>query len=406
MVSRPTIAALDVLVSQKVRKGRGAVSNRGSRFDAHDHVRIDDGWSDPAQAGDACDAFRNESATRIIVDRSKTIIARNRSPDVPFDRSINPYRGCEHGCVYCFARPTHAYLGLSPGLDFETVIHVKPNAPRLLEQALAKPAYRCRAMAMGTNTDPYQPLEREHRITRQLLEVLSAHAHPVGFVTKSALITRDMDILSPMAARGLTHAYISITTLDNALCAKLEPRAAAPHKRLATVRTLADAGIPVGVLVAPVIPFVTDAEVERIAAAAIEAGASAIGYVLLRLPLEIEVLVEEWLQAHVPLKAKRVMSLMRSMRGGKAYDSRWGWRQRGTGAYADTIAHRFNVVRKRHGIGRSLPPLDIHQFTRPAVRIATAAADTGGVDSGSEKPTAGEKSASNRCAGGQQLRLF
>ena len=256
-------------------------------------------------------------ATTVTKDASRAVIARNQSPDIPFEQSINPYRGCEHGCVYCFARPTHAWLGLSPGLDFESRLFMKPDAAQVLERELRSPKYVCRTIAMGTNTDPYQPLERRERITRQILEVLSDFNHPVSIVTKSALVTRDIDILSDMAARGLASVFVSVTTLDRTLARRMEPRAATPERRLETLAALAAAGIPTGVMAAPMIPALNDMEMERILARAADAGAAAAGYILLRLPLEIKALFAEWLETHYPDRAARVTRIVRESRGGK-----------------------------------------------------------------------------------------
>ncbi len=340
------------------RKGRGAASNPPCRYDRTTAHPVDDGWG-------SLDEDLPPLETTVQVDATRSIITTNDSPDVPFDRSINPYRGCEHGCVYCFARPTHAFLGLSPGQDFETRLFAKPAAARLLAEELRKPDYECRVMALGTNTDPYQPIERERRITRSVLEVLAAHDHPVGIVTKSNLIVRDIDILAPMAAKGLARAYLSITTLDRGLARRMEPRAPTPERRLEAVRALSDAGIPTGVLVAPIIPALNDHEIEPILEAAAEAGASTAGYVLLRLPLEIKDLFQEWLAAHAPLKAKHVMSLVRQMRGGRDYDSTWGRRMTGQGAYAEMIGKRFRAACRRLGLSGRDWSLDTSRFRPP-----------------------------------------
>ena len=352
----------------QARKGRGAVTNRAGRFEPTVTEAVDDGW---AREEEDLPPLR----TTVTVDSSRSIIARNQSPDVPFDRSINPYRGCEHGCVYCFARLTHAFLGLSPGLDFETRLFVKPEAARLLTHELSKPGYRPRVMAMGTNTDPYQPLERERRITRSVLEVLSACNHPVGIVTKAALIARDADILAPMAARRLARAFISITTLDRDLARTLEPRAPTPAKRLAAVRALAEAGVPVGVMVAPVIPVLTDPEMERILAAAKEAGASSAGYVLLRLPLEIKDLFTEWLEAHAPAKAKHVLDLVRDTRAGRLNDASFGRRMTGQGTYAQLIHQRFELATKRLDLHERDWRYDLSLFKPPARPAAPSKTD-------------------------------
>ncbi len=339
-------------------KGRGAVSNRAGRFEAHGRHAVDDGW-----AGD--DDELPPLATELHEDASRTIITRNSSPDVPFDRSINPYRGCEHGCVYCFARPTHAYLGLSPGLDFETRLFFKPDAAKLLEAELRHPGYLCDVIAMGTNTDPYQPVERDKRITCQILEVLAAFDHPVGIVTKSALVLRDLDILAPMAEKGLAHVCVSVTTLDRGLARRMEPRAATPPRRIETIRALAAAGIPTGVMASPMIPGLNDHELESILDRARHAGAETARYILLRLPLEIADLFSEWLDAHAPDRAKRVMGLIRETRGGKTYQSGFGRRMRGTGTYAELLARRFELAVGRLGYDQSLSALDTGRFFRP-----------------------------------------
>jgi DNA repair photolyase len=340
------------------QKGRGAVTNADGRFERFSHVREDDSWG-------LLDEDLPAPKTTVLYDATRTIIARNQSPDLSFDRSINPYRGCEHGCVYCFARPTHAYLGFSPGLDFETRILLKPRAAELLEAELADPKYVPRVIALGTNTDPYQPLEKQHRITRSVLEVLARHNHPVAVVTKSHLVTRDIDILAPMAAKGLAKVALSITTLDGKLARLMEPRAATPLKRLDAIRALSRAGIPAAVMTAPLIPALNDMEMEKILAAAAEAGAKSAGYVVLRLPLEIKDLFREWLEAHVPDKAAHVMTLVRAMRGGKDYDAQWGLPQRGTGPYAQLIGQRFRVATRRLGLNAERFPMDTTQFFRP-----------------------------------------
>ena len=351
-------------------KGRGAVSNPTGRFEREVRRRTDDGWQRAApDMSPTADAPRPR--THVLVDATRTALTRNASPDIPFDRSINPYRGCEHGCVYCFARPTHAYLGLSPGLDFETRILAKPDAPRLLAKELSRRAYRCRPIALGTNTDPYQPMERRLHITRGILEVLSAFNHPVSIVTKSDAVLADCELLADMAARRLAKVYLSVTTLDNELARKLEPRAAAPAKRLAAVRALRDAGIPAGVMVAPVIPALTDAEMEAILAAAADAGATEAGYILLRLPLEVKDLFTEWLHAHYPDRARKVLSLVRDTRGGQLNDAAFGRRMRGNGPYAALIAARFEVAVRRLGLAHEkaregMTGLDTSRFAPPA----------------------------------------
>ncbi|WGS84541.1 PA0069 family radical SAM protein [Methylomonas sp. UP202] len=342
-----------------IHKGRGAVSNAAGRYEKQRSQAEDDGWG-------SLDVDLPPLATEIIVDASKSVITYNDSPDIPFDRSVNPYRGCEHGCVYCFARPTHAYLGYSPGLDFESRILVKPDAATLLRAELGKRQYRCAPLALGTNTDPYQPLERRQRTMRDILEVLRETRHPVGIVTKSALIERDIDILAEMAGQGLASVCVSITTLDRRLARTLEPRAAAPERRLETLTRLSEAGVPVGVMVAPLIPVLTDYELEAIVSAAKRAGAISAEYILLRLPLEVADLFEEWLREHYPLKAEHVMNRVRDSRGGKVYDPSFHRRLRGEGVYADLIAQRFGLIRKKLGLERGLPPLRTDLFRKPA----------------------------------------
>ncbi len=347
-------------LADRPRKGRGAVSNKSGRYEAETRHKVDDGWLSEAGEDDA-----PPLRTTLHVDTARTIISRNDSPDILFDRSINPYRGCEHGCIYCFARPTHAWLGLSPGLDFETQLFYKPDAPALLEAELRRPGYSPAMMAMGTNTDPYQPVERELQLTRRVIEVLSRFNHPLGIVTKSALITRDIDLLAPMAAKGLAGACISLSMLDRDLARALEPRAATPPKRLDTIRRLADAGIPVSVLTSPMIPGLNDHMLEQVLEAAAAAGATAAGWTMLRLPLEIAGLFQEWLEAHAPDRAKRVMSLVRQTRGGKLYKSGFGERMRGEGPVAEMIRARFNHAVRRLGLNRSRWALDISQFAAP-----------------------------------------
>jgi DNA repair photolyase len=303
------------------RKGRGALSNDASRFDAERRIPFDDGWG-------TADEEPVPLQTILTADTTRTIIARNDSPDVGFDRSINPYRGCEHGCVYCFARPTHAYLGLSPGLDFESRIFFKPEAPKLLAAELSKPGYAPKPIGIGTNTDPYQPAERRLKIMRGLLEVLRDFRHPVTIVTKSALIQRDLDLLAELAEHRLVCVALSVTTLDRTLARKMEPRAATPERRLETVRALKSAGVPVGIMAAPMIPALNDMELEKILEAGKAAGAGTAGYVLLRLPFELKGLFREWLENHFPDRAKHVLSLVAETHGGKLYDSTWGKRRR------------------------------------------------------------------------------
>ncbi|MCW5731926.1 MAG: PA0069 family radical SAM protein [Alphaproteobacteria bacterium] len=341
------------------RRGRGSMSNRSGRFEQERREILDDGWN-------SLDMDPPRLATTVTADRTKTVITKNQSPDVPFDRSINPYRGCEHGCIYCFARPTHAFLGLSPGLDFESRLFMKPDAARLLRNELARPSYRPATIAIGTNTDPYQPIERDQRIMRQILEVLDECGHPVGIVTKSALVTRDIDILASMAKRNLVKVTLSVTTLDRRLARVMEPRASTPERRLEAIAALRGAGIPASVLFAPVIPAINDWEMERVLEAAAAAGASEAGYVLLRLPLEIGDLFREWLSANFPDRAARVMDLVRQTRGGRDYDARFGKRQTGEGAFAELIGQRFRLAKRRLGLdGRSLA-LDTTAFRRPS----------------------------------------
>ena len=339
------------------RRGRGAESNRSGRFEPLSRHADDDGWG----SLDVLPPLKTE----VQEEQARRIITRNESPDISFDRSINPYRGCEHGCAYCFARPTHAYMGLSPGLDFETKLFAKPNAARLLQKELAKPGYEVRTMAIGTNTDPYQPIERRYRIMREILEVLDATSHPVGIVTKSALVVRDIDILSRMAERGLVKVALSVTTLDRHLARAMEPRAATPTRRLDTLRLLSEAGIPTTVMVAPVIPALNEAEIERILDAAAAAGVREAGYVLLRLPLEVKEVFKEFLEREYPDRAKHVMSVIRSMRGGKEYDAAWGERMRGNGPYAWQIGRRFEMAARRLGLNREKLRLRTDLFVAP-----------------------------------------
>jgi DNA repair photolyase len=324
------------------RRGRGARSNRTGRFEAAVREEVDDGWG----VLEDLPAFR----TVVQEEAARTIITTNQSPDISFDQSINPYRGCEHGCTYCYARPSHAYMGLSPGLDFESRLFAKPNAAELLRAELSRPRYEAKTIALGTNTDPYQPIERRYQITRRVLEVLSETGHPAGIVTKSALILRDIDLLADMARRGLVKVALSVTTLDARLARSMEPRATTPLKRIEAIRRLAEAGVPVGVMVAPVIPALNDSEIERILETAHAAGAREAGYVLLRLPLEIKELFREWLATDHPDRAARVINLMRSMHGGRDYVADWGVRQRGSGPYAEQIATRFRLALKRLGL--------------------------------------------------------
>jgi len=326
------------------RRGRAAGINPAGRFETLERIAVDDGW----QTLEDMPPFRTE----VQVEKPRTVITRNESPDIPFDRSINPYRGCEHGCIYCFARPTHSYMGLSAGLDFEAKLFAKPDAPRLLERELSKPGYKVKPIAIGTNTDPYQPIEREWRIMRQILEILDKANHPVVIVTKSALILRDIDILKSMAERGLVKVGISVTTLDRKLARSMEPRASTPAKRLEAIKTLSEAGIPVAVMMAPVIPALNDHEIERILDSGKAAGASEASYVLLRLPLEVSPLFRDWLLQNYPDRYRHVMSLVRSMRDGKDYDAEFGKRMKGAGPYAWQISRRFEMATKRLGLMR------------------------------------------------------
>jgi DNA repair photolyase len=341
-------------------RGRGATFNPGNRYRRDVREAVDDGWAPPQQ--DTAEGDPPPLKTVVTIQTSRTIIARNDSPDVPFTQSINPYQGCEHGCVYCYARPTHAYLDLSPGLDFETKLFAKPDAAALLEKELTAPGYVCDPISMGTNTDPYQPIEREWKITRQILELLSACEHPVAIVTKSALVERDIDLLAPMAAKNLARVYISITTLDRELARKLEPRAAAPQRRLETVKALAQAGIPVGVMVAPIIPQLTDKHLEAILEAATANGARWAGWTMLRLPFEVKNLFRDWLAQHYPLRAAHVMSLVQQIRGGRDNDPNFGSRMRGTGLFAELIARRFELACKRLNLNPERTPLDTTRF--------------------------------------------
>jgi DNA repair photolyase len=345
------------IAQDRLRRGRGAVSNPHARFEPVAKERFDDGWDMPEEVAPL--------KTEVTIERPRVIITRNDSPDIGFDRSINPYRGCEHGCVYCFARPTHAYQGLSPGLDFETKLFAKPNAAELLEKELAKPGYAPKTIAMGTNTDPYQPIEKRFRITRGILEVLSRTNHPVGIVTKSALVARDIDILAPMADRRLAKVALSVTTLDPRLARKMEPRAATPAKRLETIRRLSEAGIPVSVLVAPLVPGINDHEIEDILQATYAAGAREAGYVLLRLPHELKDLMRDWLSEHYPDKLKHVFSLVQDTRGGELYDSTWRKRQTGVGPYAWMIGRRFETASQRFGFNKALRSLRTDLFVPP-----------------------------------------
>jgi len=350
-------------------KGRGAVSNVQGRYEKDERERVDDGWLHSGEPGDGDEA--PALRTRVFEERAKSILTRNASPDIPFTVSLNPYRGCEHGCIYCFARPTHSYLGLSPGLDFESRIYAKVNAGELLERELAKPSYRPEPIALGVNTDAYQPVERDLRITRRVIEILHERGHPFAAITKSSLIERDIDLLAPMAERGQVMAAITVTTLDATIARTLEPRAATPSRRLRTIRTLSEAGIPVGVSIAPVIPFVTEPDMERVLEACAEAGATNASYIVLRLPWEVAPLFKDWLAAHFPDRAERVMGRVRDMRGGKDYDSNFATRMKGEGLWADMLKQRFKNATKRLGLNaRQSGILDMSGFQRPAAPLS------------------------------------
>ncbi|WP_227257977.1 PA0069 family radical SAM protein [Kangsaoukella pontilimi] len=338
-------------------RGRAARTNRPGRFERHDREAVSDGWDIPEDVPTL--------RTTVDLERPRSVITRNASPDVPFDRSINPYRGCEHGCIYCFARPTHAYLGLSPGLDFETRLIARPEAPEALVRELRAKSYRPAVIAIGTNTDPYQPIEKTHQIMRRILKVLRDFRHPVGIVTKGSLIERDIDILSDMARVGLTHVGISVTTLDPEVSRAMEPRVPAPARRLQTIRRLSDAGIPVRVMVAPVVPALTDHELEAILEAGAKAGAQAASWVMLRLPREVSELFREWVEEQFPDRAARIMGRVRSLHGGRDYDPEWGKRMTGEGPFADLVRHRFAVATRRLGLDQPLTPLRTDLFRPP-----------------------------------------
>ncbi|HEY0197846.1 MAG TPA: PA0069 family radical SAM protein [Rhodanobacter sp.] len=342
-------------------KGRGAASNPEGRFESIRHHAEDDGW--------ACALLDEEAPrprTEVTEERARSVITRNDSPDIAFSQAINPYRGCEHGCIYCYARPSHAYLNLSPGLDFETRLRAKTNLAEVLRTQLAKPGYVVSAINIGSNTDPYQPVEKQWRLTRAALELLAECRHPCTIVTKNALVERDLDILVPMAREKLVQVFVSINSLDNQLAAKLEPRASAPHRRIKAIRTLANAGIPVGVLVAPIIPALNDRDMEAVLEQAADAGARSAGYTALRLPYELKQLFREWLALHAPQRAEHVMSLVRQMNGGLDYDSNFATRMRGHGVFADLLRRRFDVASRKHGFGwaRDLQ-LDTSRFVAP-----------------------------------------
>jgi len=359
-VAVPAGENVGTLVASERREGRGALSNASGRYEAEGRVAFDDGW----QSLEELPVFE----TTVGIDASRKVITRNDSPDISFDRSINPYRGCEHGCIYCFARPTHAYLGLSPGLDFEAKLFMKPDAPELLERELSAARYTPRTIAIGTNTDPYQPIERRHLIMRRILEVLERAGHPVGIVTKSNLVIRDLDILTRLARRNLVKVAVSVTTLDPKLARVMEPRAPTPARRLDALRQLAAASIPTSVMVAPIVPAINDAEIERILDAAAAAGVTGAGYVLLRLPLEVRDLFKEWLMANFPDRYGHVVSLVRQMRGGKDYDAQWGKRMMGSGPYAWMIGRRFEQACARRQLNVKKVRLTTEHFQPPQRR--------------------------------------
>lgn len=345
------------MVAEDLRRGRGSRSNRSGRFEAKVREVVDDGWQGLADLA----PFKTEVQEEI----AKSIIATNDSPDISFDQSINPYRGCEHGCSYCFARPTHCFLGHSAGLDFETKLYAKTNAAELLDRELCNPRYKPKYIALGAVTDPYQPIERHYKITRSILEVLDRTSHPVGIVTKSALVARDVDILGRMAERNLVKVAISVTTLDRTLARQMEPRASTPSKRLEAIKTLSDAGVPVAVMAAPIVPALNDSEMERILKAAAGNGAKEAGYVMLRLPLELKDLIREWLETEFPDRAARIINILRDMHGGRDYTPEWRVRQRGRGPYADQVAARFRLACKRLGLNERDHRLRLDLFQRP-----------------------------------------
>ena len=345
-------------------KGRGATFNPANRFRRDAREAVDDGWTPPA--GTPSDDEPPPLKTTVSIQKARTIIARNDSPDIPFTQSINPYQGCEHGCIYCYARPSHAYLDLSPGLDFETKLFAKPNAAALLRAELSRPGYRCEPIALGTNTDPYQPIEREWKVTREIIEVLAECEHPLTITTKGVLILRDLDLLAPMAAKNLARVYVSIAMLDRELARKLDPRAPSPQRRLEMIKALSDAGVPVGVSVAPVIPQLTDKDLEGILEAAAAHGARSATWIMLRLPYEVKDLFRDWLAQHYPLRAEHVMSLVQQMRGGRDNDPAFGSRMRGQGLFAELIAKRFELACKRLGLnGDRTLRLDTTRFRPP-----------------------------------------
>ena len=362
---RPEAIAERILPAD-LRRGRGAATNATGRFELQKREDFDDGWTR--------DEAPEPLQTEVTWEKPKAIIARNDSPDIPFDRSINPYRGCEHGCFYCYARPTHAYMGLSAGLDFETRLFAKEGAAELLERELASPKYQPAPIAFGANTDPYQPIERQYRITRSLIEVLKRARHPLTIVTKSNLILRDLDLLEPMARDGLVKVFVSVTTLDRALAREMEPRAPTPQKRLEAIEALNDAGVPAGVMAAPVIPAINDEELETILTRAYSAGAREASYVVLRLPGELRDMFREWLQVHYPDRLKRAVSLMQSMREGKDYEAQWGRRMAGSGPYAWMIGRRFEMTARRLGYRETSRALRTDLFLKPTLNTSDAGA--------------------------------
>jgi DNA repair photolyase len=347
--------------NKQVIKGRGSSSKPDARYLKYTRHQIDDGWEHEKE--------ENKPVTTVTIEKPKTIIAKNKSPDIPFDQSINAYRGCEHGCIYCYARPTHAYYDLSPGLDFETKLFAKPNAAELLEKELAAPGYKCSTIALGTNTDPYQPIERQYQITREIIAVLNKYHHPLTIVTKSSLVERDIDLLAPMAEKKLVQLFVSITTLDHQLMQKMEPRTTAPKRRLQILSNLISAGIPTGVIFAPVIPVINDSEMETILKYAAEAGSNTASFVMLRLPHEIKDLFKDWLDTHYPLKTSHVMNMITDIRAGKKNDPNFHSRLTGTGVYADLIQKRFVKTCKQLGlnVGENVS-LDTSQFIKPVLQ--------------------------------------
>ena len=357
VLARSAVEVLEAAIVEERRRGRGVTVNPSGRFETARNVEIDDGWG----GLDAPAPLR----THVTLEKPRAIITRNDSPDISFDRSINPYRGCEHGCVYCFARPTHAYMGLSPGLDFEAKLFAKAGAAELLERELSSPSYQCKTIAIGTNTDPYQPIEKQHRIMRAILEALARANHPVGIVTKSHLVTRDIDILAPMARKGLVKVALSITTLDRGRARSMEPRASTPERRLDAIRELSEAGVPTSVMVAPVIPGLNDSEIETILTRAHAMGAREAGYILLRLPHELRDMFSEWLLSRHPDKLRKVLSLIRSTRGGELSDATWGKRMVGEGPYAWMIGRRFETAAAKIGFGKAKTRLRTDLFSPP-----------------------------------------